>query len=138
MIIAEQHVGNEEKKIKILDDAGGIAGGSKFKAHGLFFKYPIDANVSGNKWLYGGAFQNSILAAKASNHDMKGFSYVMAVDKENNFNYPLFSLFDFQGFRLMIMTELPISKSLKSLVYGSDDGGKTVQFDTEIHQKLEI
>eukprot|EP01124_Arcella_intermedia_P009714 TRINITY_DN16347_c0_g1_i2.p1 TRINITY_DN16347_c0_g1~~TRINITY_DN16347_c0_g1_i2.p1 ORF type:complete len:1164 (-),score=275.74 TRINITY_DN16347_c0_g1_i2:1186-4650(-) len=135
MIIAEQHIPQKDKKIQTLD-VGGIAGGSKFKVHGLFFKYPVDVKV-GNSWLYGGAERDDLLASKASNHDMKGFSYLMKADMDNHFNYPLFSLFDFKGYRLMIMTELPLSKDPPTLIYGSGDGGKTCFCDNEVHQKME-
>jgi septal ring factor EnvC (AmiA/AmiB activator) len=43
MIIAEQHVTEQEKTIRPLD-VGGVAGGTKYSVHGLFFKYPVDEN----------------------------------------------------------------------------------------------
>eukprot|EP01124_Arcella_intermedia_P032562 TRINITY_DN761_c0_g1_i4.p1 TRINITY_DN761_c0_g1~~TRINITY_DN761_c0_g1_i4.p1 ORF type:complete len:1243 (-),score=321.18 TRINITY_DN761_c0_g1_i4:11-3739(-) len=135
MIISESHLSQDEKKVKMLD-VGGIAGGSKYKAHGLFFKYPIDVKIRDSSWLYGGNKANNILASKASNHDLKGYSYMMAADSTNIFNYPLFSLLDFQGFRLVVMTELPLSKEKKTICFGSSDAGFTMNWDEEIHKKI--
>jgi len=39
MIVAEHHIKSIRKMIKPID-IGGVAGGTKFKVHGLFFKYP--------------------------------------------------------------------------------------------------
>jgi len=48
MIVAEQHVVDKDKKIRPMD-VGGVAGGTKFSAHGLFFKYPVDTLIDKNK-----------------------------------------------------------------------------------------
>jgi len=134
MIIAESHMSNEIKKLQPAD-IGGIAGGSKFKVHDLFFKFPTDT-LCGKRWLYGEYQRDDILSGKACNHDLKGLSKCFIASRELNlnFNFPLFALLDYQGFRLTVMTTLPLSGN--SLVYGSGDGGKTVNFSHEIHEKL--
>jgi hypothetical protein len=44
-------------------------------------------------------------------------------------HYPLMCLIDFKGFRMLAMAVLPISHD--TIVYGSDDGGRTVHTDDE-------
>jgi len=44
------------------------------------------------------------------------------------------ALIDYEGFRLTVMTHLPLTDS--SLVYGSDNGGKTVLCDLEVHKNM--
>eukprot|EP01102_Stenamoeba_stenopodia_P009610 TRINITY_DN2847_c0_g2_i1.p1 TRINITY_DN2847_c0_g2~~TRINITY_DN2847_c0_g2_i1.p1 ORF type:complete len:696 (+),score=133.49 TRINITY_DN2847_c0_g2_i1:124-2088(+) len=45
-------------------------------------------------------------------------------EKDSRIAFPLMALLDYRGFRLICMSLLPISK--KTLVYGSDDGGRTI------------
>ena len=50
-------------------------------------------------------------------------------------HFPMLAIIDYLGFRLIAMTHLPLSKN--SLIYGSDDGGRTIRNDSEeIAQKL--
>lgn len=48
-IVGEMHLPNDQRLIPELLDAGGIAGGQKYKAGGIFFKFSKD-----DKGLYGG------------------------------------------------------------------------------------
>jgi len=75
-------------------------------------KYPVDAciNKKANLWLYGGDVSNDNIAAKSSNHDLIGLSYCSLNDENCKLNFPLTALIDYQGFRLSVMTTLPISK----------------------------
>eukprot|EP01124_Arcella_intermedia_P006830 TRINITY_DN14123_c0_g1_i2.p1 TRINITY_DN14123_c0_g1~~TRINITY_DN14123_c0_g1_i2.p1 ORF type:complete len:1045 (-),score=251.80 TRINITY_DN14123_c0_g1_i2:2007-5141(-) len=132
-IVAEQHISTDKKKIQPIN-AGGLAGGKKFEVNGLFFKYPVDAKVSKDEWLYGGGNPNDLDAAKACNSDIKGFTYFMIADKKAKFEVPLFALIDYQGFRLTVTTTLPLTKD--TLVYGSNDAGKSMACDPAIHQEL--
>jgi len=86
-----------------------VAGGTKFSVHGLFFKYPVDVQFNNGQYLYGGIEKNDSIAAKASNHDLKGLTYCMMADKEKIFQFPLFALIDYEGFRLTVMTQIPIT-----------------------------
>jgi len=88
MIIGEQHVHEMHKKISPID-VGGIAGGTKFQVHGLFFKYPVDSKIDEDNWLYGGVDKNNTLAAKANNHDLNGLVHCFAADTDHDFNFPL-------------------------------------------------
>jgi hypothetical protein len=65
MIVAEQHCSDEEKILKSIN-VGGIAGGSKYRVHGLFYKYPVDTLIDriNVEWLYGGKKRNDNNAAK--------------------------------------------------------------------------
>jgi len=120
-----------KKKKKIFPlDVGGVAGGTKFSVHELFFKYPVDSLI-GDKWLYGTHRPDDSKAAKVSNHDLIGLTHCFNANKEMSFNFPLFALIDFQGFRLSVMTTLPINND--TIVYGSNDAGKTVHFESSIH-----
>jgi len=134
MIVQEQHISPEEKNIKPTD-AGGVAGGTKFSIHNLFLKYPVD-NMLGKTFLYGGNNKNDNYAAKASNHDLNGITHCMIADDLVNptLNFPLTALIDYQGFRLTVMTTLPISH--ETLLYGSSDAGKTMYKEKNIHEHM--
>jgi len=132
MIIAERHIDLNARTIKPVD-VGGVAGGTKFSVHGLFFKYPLDSKEFGS-YIYGGYQSNNIFAGKACKHDLIGLAQFAMADEDHLFHTPLFTIIDFQGFRLTVMTTLPIEKG--TLLYGSDDKGKTMNCDQDIHKKL--
>jgi hypothetical protein len=50
-------------------------------------------------------------------------------EEEDRLSFPLMALLDFRGFRLICMTLLPISSS--TLVYGSNDAGRTIRASDE-------
>jgi len=135
MIVAEQHCSEREKKILPID-VGGVAGGTKFSIHGLFFKYPNDTCIDSvnERWLYGGYSQNDSTAAKASNHDLKGLTHCMIANENENFHFPLMALIDYEGFRMSVMTTLPIND--ETLVYGSRNAGKTMFKDEYVHENM--
>eukprot|EP01124_Arcella_intermedia_P005738 TRINITY_DN13389_c0_g1_i1.p1 TRINITY_DN13389_c0_g1~~TRINITY_DN13389_c0_g1_i1.p1 ORF type:complete len:1042 (+),score=212.71 TRINITY_DN13389_c0_g1_i1:877-4002(+) len=58
----------------------------------------------------------------------------MLADESVKFQVPLLAIIDYQGFRLTVMTTLPLTD--KSLVYGSRNGGMNVVFDQSIHNDL--
>jgi len=94
----------------------------------------VDVQFNNGQYLYGGIEKNDSIAAKASNHDLKGLTYCMMADKEKIFQFPLFALIDYEGFRLTVMTQLPINDN--SLVYGSCDAGKIMKYDSDVHKHL--
>jgi len=130
MLIAEQHCNTNEKKIRP-SDIGGVAGGTKFSVHGLFFKYPVDSKI-GTSYLYGGKNPDDLSAGKATNHDFLGLTHCMLSDDLGDTNYPLLALIDYQGFRLTVMTELPLTK--ESLLYGSNNAGVTIKTNEAVHE----
>jgi len=141
VIVEERHIPDAQKHIPP-KDTGGIAGGTKFSVHGLFFKYSVDTQFKDGTYLYGVSKANNILARKAAGHDLKGLSnFVIFADqiakskgKDVIFNVPLFALIDYLSFRLSVMTELPLNS--ESLVYGSGDGGNTMHWREDIHSRL--
>jgi tetratricopeptide (TPR) repeat protein len=93
----------------------------KYIVDGIFFKFAIDVNG-----LYGG----NEASQKAAAHELKGLrSYLdfLGESGERRLNVGLLVLIDFKGYRLIATSLLPIGGD--SLVYGSDDGGKSVHKD---------
>eukprot|EP01119_Soliformovum_irregulare_P020731 TRINITY_DN6771_c0_g1_i1.p1 TRINITY_DN6771_c0_g1~~TRINITY_DN6771_c0_g1_i1.p1 ORF type:complete len:1301 (+),score=414.07 TRINITY_DN6771_c0_g1_i1:81-3983(+) len=91
---------------------GGIAGGEKYIAQGILFKFAVDSH---------GLYGSDELSAKAAGNELRS---LVALYKCQNpgICVPLMSLIDFRGFRLIAMSILP----LKQIVYGSQDGGINV------------
>jgi hypothetical protein len=125
VIISEINVPVEHKTIKPIS-IGGQAGGEKYIAQGILFKFALDV---GN--LYGG---NDEYAQKAAGHDLKGLiNYSLA--SIPGLHFPLMSLIHYMGYCLIAMSLLPIGKD--SLKYGSADAGKTMHFDVPaINEKM--
>ncbi len=96
-------------------NVGGRAGGPKFVIGNLFFKFAVD------QFGYYGGDAN---AAKAAGHEFKSLTQLLNC-QHVNLHVPLFALFTLYGKRLLVSSVLPISRL--SLVYGSNDGGKTLQ-----------
>ena len=44
---------------------GGIAGGDKYIAQGILFKFACDTEITKGFWMYGGSFPNDAMAMKA-------------------------------------------------------------------------
>jgi len=113
---------------------GGIAGGEKYIAHGILFKYCVDVWL--NKWFYGGNSDepNHGNAIKASGTELRGLNALFECNIRQ-LCMPLMAMIDFRGFRLAAMSLLPISQ--KTIRYGSSDGGKTIHNDiVEIHKLM--
>lgn len=128
LIVSELYM--KDKKIPPLG-IGGVAGGNKYKVHGILFKFALD----GENGMYG-SDEN---AMKVAAHEWRGLNCFFCAQSEDHFtkpkvNLPLMCLVDFRGFRLVAMSVVPISS--KTLVYGSDDGGKTVLCDDEFHKLM--
>jgi alpha-tubulin suppressor-like RCC1 family protein len=92
----------------------GLAGGSKYAAAGIFFKYAHD--VYG---IYGG----NEAAAKAAGHEARSHAALASLSG-SALRQPLCIVLDYLGYRLICMALLPISQ--RSLQYGSADGGRHV------------
>ena len=67
--------------------------------------------------------------AKTGSHELKGLVYCRSTMKDTILNFPVATIIDYRGFRLIAMSLLPINK--ETLMYGSDDGGFS-----KIHSKL--
>jgi alpha-tubulin suppressor-like RCC1 family protein len=112
-IIREAFVLDRDKSIP-RGPFAGLAGGSKYAAAGIFFKYAHD--VYG---IYGG----NEAAAKAAGHEARSHAALASLS-HSSLRQPLCIVLDYLGYRLICMALLPISQ--RSLQYGSADGGRHV------------
>eukprot|EP00013_Stygamoeba_regulata_P007665 CAMPEP_0177641970 /NCGR_PEP_ID=MMETSP0447-20121125/7343_1 /TAXON_ID=0 /ORGANISM="Stygamoeba regulata, Strain BSH-02190019" /LENGTH=984 /DNA_ID=CAMNT_0019144109 /DNA_START=147 /DNA_END=3101 /DNA_ORIENTATION=+ len=132
IIISELCLPPEQKSIRP-SEAGGIAGGLKYVVQGIFFKFVVDTKLRSNPdyWMYGGSEgPNDEAAVKAAGNELVGAIAVWS-QYVDDLHSPMMSIIDYQGFRVLAISVLPLSKD--TLAYGSNDGGKTVHRD---HEKL--
>jgi tetratricopeptide (TPR) repeat protein len=124
-IISEAFQPAASKTIKPVA-VGGVGGGLKFVAEGIFFKFAVDEYD-----LYGG----NEYAAKAANHEFRHLQLLMAhviagAVRGPCLHFPLMTLITFRGFRLIATTVLPIEAS--TIVYGSANAAVTVHAGADI------
>ena len=124
IIISEVHLPVEQKSIKPASELGGIAGGEKYVVHGILFKFAVDS-----KKMYGGDEH----AAKVAGHDLKSLVHLYNC-WEPGVHFPMMTLVDYRGFRIVGMPMLPVSKT--TIVHGSNDAGKTVHTSPEFNRIL--
>ena len=138
----------QQKSIKPLD-VGGIAGGLKYwcalserrdvhcptltvarvvgSRAGIFFKFAVDEFN-----LFGG----NELAMKPAKHELRGLQAFMQLAIERRVSphtfmrFPLETVVDWRGFRVVASSLLPINES--TLVYGTADGGRTVHTEPQV------
>ena len=115
IIISEVYVKPSKKTIKPIS-LGGQAGGDKYIANNILFKFALDSHG-----LFNG---NDYAAAKVAGHELKGLMAYFSLHMKG-IRVPIMALVDYRGFRLIAMSVLPVSG--ESLVYGSKDGGYVVQ-----------
>lgn len=135
IIISELSLPPEKKTVKPVD-AGGIAGGMKYIAAGIFFKFAVDTKSNGS-YLYGGDVPYDEGAIKGASNDMLG---LLAFHNSNveGLHFPLLCIIDYHGYRLLAMSILPIYKR-STLIYGSQDAGKhTMNLNKEFSEKMKI
>lgn len=113
IIISEMSLPVSLKTIKP-SSVGGIAGGEKYIAQGILFKFAVDLE---------GLYKSDENAMKAASHDLKGLMAFFTTGV-SALHVPLMALIDYKGFRLQAISLLPINKS--TLAYGSSDGARTV------------
>lgn len=130
VIISELSLPDSEKSIPPIN-IGGVAGGSKYAVRGLLFKFAVDVPPH---FLYG----SDEYAQKAAGHELKGLNQ-WALNSDG-LHFPLMALVRYCGFTLVALSMLPIGGNVNgknSLVYGSDDAGRTVHFDDDaIYDKM--
>ncbi|KYQ91377.1 hypothetical protein DLAC_08332 [Tieghemostelium lacteum] len=122
IIISELHLPEESKTIKPLA-LGGVAGGLKFKCQDIIFKFVVDTELYPGLWMYGNNKRSDEFAQKSANHEIKGLNHFMDIS-EGLIRFPLMTIIDYRGYRLLAISSLPIGKD--TIVYGSCDAGKTV------------
>lgn len=133
IIISEIFVPDKFKTIKPARAFGGIAGGQKYIHNGILFKFATD---------WRGLYGSDQVAMKAAGHEMTGLltvieayqSVLLDTKLRSWLSFPLLTLIDYQGFRLIAQSFLPISNV--TMMYGSSDGGKTVYCSPVIEPKV--
>ncbi|PRP89297.1 hypothetical protein PROFUN_02171 [Planoprotostelium fungivorum] len=120
-------------------DVGGVAGGRKFIVKNILFKMAGDTLLCENPkiWMYGGAREepDHVAAAKAAKNEMQGLE-AMSNTYVSGLSFPMMTMIDYKGFRLLAMPVLPIDKT--TLKYGSNDAGATIHADDEVlNEKIE-
>eukprot|EP00029_Vermamoeba_vermiformis_P005306 TRINITY_DN1805_c0_g1_i1.p1 TRINITY_DN1805_c0_g1~~TRINITY_DN1805_c0_g1_i1.p1 ORF type:complete len:772 (-),score=122.44 TRINITY_DN1805_c0_g1_i1:14-2329(-) len=117
---------SEKKTVKVIN-VGGIAGGDKYIADGIFFKFSTDSI---------GIYQGELNAAKAAGLELRNLDSMMSMHHPG-VSFPLLAVFDFYGYRVTCMSLLPVSGS-KTQKYGSATAGQTVLMeDDELVRKIE-
>ncbi|KAK1939175.1 EIN3-binding F-box protein 1 [Phytophthora citrophthora] len=107
----------------------------KYEAHDILFKFCTDDH---------GRFESSHEnAAKAGGHEVRNSAiYLRELSSSDNIRVPLQCTVDFQGFRVLCSSKIPIEvvtwtesgdiqRTSKQLVHGSDNRGKTVTFQSK-------
>lgn len=117
IIISEAHLPPEQKTVQPTR-IGGVIGGQKYLVHGILFKFSTDCMN-----IFGGTDDADAISAKISGHELKGLLACMNCAPAD-LSLPLIALVDYKGFRLIAMSQLPISQ--ETLAVGSGDGGITV------------
>lgn len=126
IIVEEYSLPPAEKTLKP-SSVGGIAGGDKYIAEGIFFKFALDSAQ-----LYGGHSN----AQKSAGHELRSLSALLSQNVDG-LCYPLIVVIDYLGFRVSCISLLPVSK--QSLKYGSADGGKTMHLDdSQLVEKINL
>jgi len=142
IIISERYLPVETKSLKP-NHFGGIAGGQKYMCQSILFKFAVDTDIirktasasTQSFWMYGGEEKSDRLAAKSAAHDLKGLTGFYNSNVEG-LRYPLMTILDYRGFRLIALSLLPIE--MKTIRYGSNTMGVTVlASDDDINVKME-
>ena len=123
IIISERYVPLDKKTIKPVSSIGGVAGGEKYIVNNILFKFAVDNGLYGSEYA----------AMKVAGHELKGLNAYLDCHHPD-LCVPLMALIDYMGFRLIAMTLLPLERG--SLIYGTDDAGKTIQVDSRISQPM--
>jgi hypothetical protein len=64
---------------------------------------------------------------KAAGHELKSLQVMYQSGISLNLNFPLMTVIDYRGYRVVAEALLPITK--ESIIYGSSDAGQTVHND---------
>eukprot|EP01124_Arcella_intermedia_P030673 TRINITY_DN6768_c0_g1_i2.p1 TRINITY_DN6768_c0_g1~~TRINITY_DN6768_c0_g1_i2.p1 ORF type:complete len:1238 (+),score=331.84 TRINITY_DN6768_c0_g1_i2:64-3777(+) len=122
IIISEVHVADTKKTVKPLHGRG-IAGGAKYLVQDIFFKFSMDTDLGNGRWLYGKKSRNDEKAMKSAKSELKGASSLFRCDLQG-IRLPLIAVIYYRGYCLVAESQLPVNS--KSIVYGSEDGGKSI------------
>ena len=120
-IVKELSLSLDQKTILPVD-VGGVAGGQKFIHRNLFIKFCSEDTSLNTSTLYG----DTHYAQKAASHELKSLNALLRCNV-SRLHFPLISLVLCRGYRLMVISKLPIGP--KTLIYGSADVGKSIWND---------
>jgi hypothetical protein len=127
LIISEQFLPEAKRTVvPVTSKLKGIAGGEKYIAYGILFKF---ATKNSSKELYG----SDEFAGKAMSLDLLGCSKVCEV-WDSKICVPLMTMISHRGFRVLAMAILPITGK-DTLVYGTCDAGNQVVNNNEAFNK---
>eukprot|EP00727_Mastigamoeba_balamuthi_P002688 m51a1_g12416 hypothetical protein (960) ;mRNA; f:734993-739255 len=112
-LVCEIRLPSADRTLKPIN-AGGIAGGEKYAEDGIYMKFAKDW-----RGLYGG----DQYSMKAAELEVLSMQEVLKLEISGLFT-PLMTMIDYAGFRLIAMSLIPVDNT--TLVYGSNDGAKTV------------
>eukprot|EP00026_Physarum_polycephalum_P001577 Phypoly_transcript_01579.p1 GENE.Phypoly_transcript_01579~~Phypoly_transcript_01579.p1 ORF type:complete len:1064 (+),score=124.40 Phypoly_transcript_01579:78-3269(+) len=115
IIISEKHLPNCKKSIPPAAHIGGMAGGEKYIAQGIIFKFAIE---TGNN-----LYTCDEYAMKAANAELRALMSFMSCNISGLF-FPLMALIDYLGYRVIATSLLPISQS--TIVYGTSNAAATI------------
>ena len=124
IIISEVYLPPEKKTVRPLA-MGGIVGGDKYVVRGILFKFAVDS-----KRLY----EDDENAARVAGHELKGCVQIYNC-WERDVHFPMMTIVDYRGFRVVGMPLLPIDGS-RTLVYGSNDAGRTIKTCPFLDERL--
>eukprot|EP01117_Protostelium_nocturnum_P006466 TRINITY_DN2328_c0_g1_i1.p1 TRINITY_DN2328_c0_g1~~TRINITY_DN2328_c0_g1_i1.p1 ORF type:complete len:1080 (+),score=470.57 TRINITY_DN2328_c0_g1_i1:226-3465(+) len=137
IIISEVFLPSESKTFKPVD-IGGVAGGSKYIVQNILFKFATDTLISHRPemWMYGGKVPDHTAAAKTAKNEMNGRE-ALGATYVDGLHYPMMTVIDYMGFRVVAMAVIPISSS--TIKYGSNDAGATIHADDEaLNKRMEL
>ena len=131
VIVSEKHLPIEEKTIKPSSSHAGVAGGVKFVAGGILFKFSEDHRFPNGTYLYGGGQPDVEAAAKACGQERKSLEQVIKTRHLHGIIAPLMTTIDYRGERLSCQMLIPGISNEQSLVFGSTDAGLTIRVPDE-------
>jgi tetratricopeptide (TPR) repeat protein len=147
IIISEVYIPFDDKTIKPIK-IGGIAGGEKYLVHNhILFKFSLQSSSIShttstsslstplkNPSQVVDIYQSDEAAMKVTAHELKSLNHLLNC-KTESFYYPMMTIIDYKGFRVVAMPVLPINSS--TLIHGSSDGAKTIKYSPLVNLKLQ-
>ena len=131
LIVSEKYLPPAEKTIQPDARIGGIAGGEKFLAHNIVFKFMTDSF---------GLYGSDESAMVAGNHELLGLSAyyrVIATMRGLGIHVPLACLIDYRGFRLWAVSRLPIDHTATLILGSSNGGARVVNSDPNVSRSMQ-
>lgn len=95
VIISEQFLPNDQKTIQPAEGSGH--GGSKYLHKGILFKFCVDVQKIGTKWIFGGSHENLEMARKSGAHELLGASALFDCQGSRGLHFPLVATVDYLG-----------------------------------------